>query len=170
MWWSVVPLSYEPLSSVSSCICPHVPSPLSNPASVSRPVFRGDVSNVCCCGGGQWFLCHMDPSRLFPRVFVFNLGYNTSVCRPLFRGDVSTWFRLDPSRLFPLLFFLSGRLLMLRRDVSKVCFCGGPCVCVFILFYGPLASVSSCICPHVPSPQSNPASVSRPVFPFLMDL
>ena len=106
------PLSYGPLSSVSSCICPHAPSPQSNPASVSRPLFRGDVSNVCCYGGGSWFLCHMDPSLLFPRVFVLNLGNNTSVCRPLFRGDVSTWFGLDPSRLFPHMFVRSGRLLM----------------------------------------------------------
>ena len=102
----MVPLSYEPLSSVSSCICPHVPSPLSNPASVSRPVFRGDVSNVCCCGGGQWFLCHMDPSRLFPRVFVFNLGYNTSVCRPLFRWGCKYMVSFGPlssvsSSVFP---------------------------------------------------------------------
>ena len=101
-------------------------------ANVSRPMFRGDVSSVCCCGGGLWFLYHMDLSRLFPRVFV-----------------------------------LSERLLMcphplLRRDVRW-------CVVVvvrgsFIIIMDPSRLFSSCICPHVPSPQSNPASVSRPLF------
>ena len=48
-------------------VVPASSSSTAGSASVSRPLFRGDVSNVCCSGGGPWFLQHMDPSRLFLR-------------------------------------------------------------------------------------------------------